>query len=319
MAGTTITGSVAGVNIAVNTSGDLQQGAAAQILSSAAAATGIVFKTASGALTGGTSIVSGPGSVVWGATSVPSASVLLNGASDLYIDTGTARSTVVAADNSNSTIISANPQGALVGVTGAGANLLEGLAKAVQFITGAGGQDLVFLYGTRNTLTSSGSDGVFVGGPSTVTATPTGLAHIVMTKGTTLSFVNGSAASAVDSITGAANGSVVVAGLGNTSVTAGPGAESFFIDTAAGNVTLTGNLHASDVFEFLEDGNRGANQTTIANFTGRDAVLLNGYGSYNVAAVAGNPTASVLSLSDGSQVTFTNATAETVMAAVKIH
>ncbi len=319
MAGTTITGSVAGARVAVNTSGDLQQGAAAQILSSAAAATGIVFKTASGALTGGTAIVSGPANVVWGATSVPSASVLLNGASDLYIDTGTARSTVVAADDTNSTIISANPYGALVGVTGAGANLLMGLAKAVQFITGVGGQDLVFLDGTRNTLTSSGSDGVFVGGPSTVTATPTGLDHIVMTTGTTLSFVNGSAASAVDSITGAANGSVVVAGPGNTSVTAGAGSESFFIDTAAGNVTLTGNLHATDTFEFIEDGNQGANQTTIANFTGRDAVLLSGYGGYNVAAMVGNPTASVLSLSDGSRVTFTNATAQTVMAAVKIH
>ena len=318
MAGSTITGSAAGTQVSVNTSTSTQQAVATQVLNSAAASNAVVFKTASGTLTNGTAIVSGPNSLISGATSVPSAMVLLNGQADTYINNGTALSTVVAADNSNSTIINANPHGGVVGVTGAGANVLAGMVKVNQFVTGVGGQDAVYLMGDRNSLVSNGSDAVLVGGPSTVTAAVSGLDKIVMARGTTLSFVNGSALSAVDSITGAANGSVVVAGTGNTSISAGAGAEAFFIDTASGNVTLNAGLRPSDVLVFQRDGPAGTNQTDVTNFGLGDAVLLHGYAGYTVTALAGNPAGSVLSLSDGSQVTFHDASSTTVSAAVKL-
>ena len=317
MAGSTITGAVAGMQVAVNASTTAQQGVAAQVLNSAAASNAVVFKTASGMLTGNAVIVSGTNSLVTGATSVPSAMVLLNGQADTYINNGTTLSTVVAADNTNSTIINSNPRGALIGVTGAGANVLAGFVKVNQFISGVGGQDAVFLMGTRNSLVSNGTDAVMVGGPSTVTAAASGLDAIVMTPGTALAFVNGSAASVTDSITGAANGVVVVAGMGNTSVTAGAGAESFFVDTSSGNVTLNAGLHPSDVLVFVQDGPAGTNQTDVANLGQGDAVLLHGYASYSIAALVGNAAGSVLSLSDGSKVTFNDASAATVAAAVR--
>ena len=185
--------------------------------------------------------------------------------------------------------------------------MLAGFVQMNQFVTGVGGQDVVFLMGTRNSLVSNGTDAVMVGGPSTVTATATGLDKIAMTAGTSLTFVNGSAPSAVDSITGAANGVVVVAGSGSTSVAAGAGTESFFVDTAAGNVTLNAGLHPSDVIVFVQDGPAGTNQTSVTNLGLGDAVLLHGYAGYTVGALAGNTVGSVLSLSDGSKVTFTDA------------
>ena len=317
MAGSSITGSIAGTQVAVNASSSLQQGIASQILSSAAATPGIVFKTASGMLSGNTAIVSGSNSLVSGATSVPSASVLLTGQMDMFVNNGTTLATVVAADNTNSTIVNSNPQGALIGVTGAGANVLVGLTRANQFITGTGGQDAVVLKGGHNELTSNGSDAVLVAGPSTVSAAAGGLDSIAVTAKTTLSFINGSATSAYDSITGAANASVVVAGTGNTSITSGLGIESFSVDTSAGNVTLNANHNAHDVFTFIKDVDTGTNQTTVTNFVVGDTVLLNGYAGFSVTSMAGTPSGSVLSLSDGSQVTFNNATAAMVRAAIK--
>jgi hypothetical protein len=318
MAGASITGSVGGMAVAVNTSTGIQRGLAAQILNSAGSTNPVAFATASGPLTNKTAIVSGANSLVSGATSVPSATVLLNGQFDTYINNGTAVSTVVAADNSNSTIINANPQGALVAATGAGANVLAGFFKANEFVTGDNGQDIAYLNGAKNTLTSNGSDGVMVGGPSTITAAFGGLDNIVMTTGTTLSFINGSAPSAVDSVTGAANATIAVAGTGNTSITAGTGPESFFVDTASGNVTLGANLHATDMFTFTANGSAGTNQTTVVNFASGDGVLLHGYTGYSLSPIMGSGSGSVLSLSDGSKVTFSDASTASITAAIKV-
>ncbi len=316
MAGTTITGSVAGLQVAVNATGDLQQALASQVLTSASPLSSMVFKTASGTLTGKTAIVSGSNSLVSGATSVPSATVLLNGQGDLFVNSYTMLSTVIAADNTNSTILSTNAHGALLAVTGAGANLLMGLANANAFTTGVGGQDIVYLSGTKNTLTSNGTDGVLVGGPSTVTAAAGGMDDITLLKGASLSFVNGSA-TAVDSITGAANTTVAVAGMGHTSVTAGAGPESFVVDTAAGNVTLNAGLQADDVFSFVKDTATGSNRTLVVNFAAGDQVLLHGYTGYNVTTLTGTQSGSLLALSDGSQVTFNNVSSTTLLAALK--
>ena len=318
MAGSTVSGSFGNVNVAVNTSSDVQKSLASQILNAESSGNPVVFTTASGSLTNKTAVVSGMQSLVSGASSVPSASVLLDGQYDTYINNGTALSTVVAADNSNSTVINANPHGALFAATGAGANVLAGFVQANQFVTGAGGQDVVYLNGTMNTLTSNGADAVMVGGPSTVTASAGGLDTIAMTTGTTLSFVNGSQPSAVDSITGAANATINVAGSGSTSITAGAGKESFFVDTASGNVTLTANQHATDMFTFTAEGASGSNQTTIVNFAAGDGLLLHGYTGYSVNQLPGNPSGAVLSLSDGSKVTFNDASSATIAAAIKL-
>ncbi len=278
----------------------------------------MVFQTASGTLTGKTAIVSGNNSLVSGATSVPSATVLLNGQGNLFVTSGTMMSTVIAADYTNSTIVNTNSHGALLGVTGAGANLLLGLVKVNSFVTGVGGQDIVYLNGVKNALTSNGIDGVAVGGPSTVTAAASGVDAITLTKGATLSFVNGSALTAVDSITGAANTAVAVAGTGNTSVTAGVGPETFVIDTSSGNVTLNAALQSDDVFAFVKDVAAGTNRSLVVNFAAGDQVLLHGYTGYNVTALTGSQSGSVLALSDGSQVTFNNVSGATLIAALKV-
>ena len=98
MAGSTITGSVGAFNVAVDTSTGVQQGFATQILNSASSTNPVVFTTASGSLTNRMAVVSGTGSLVSGATSVPSAVVLLDGQYDTYVNNGTMLSTVVAAD-----------------------------------------------------------------------------------------------------------------------------------------------------------------------------------------------------------------------------
>ena len=318
MAGSTITGAVAGLQVAVNASSSLQQTFASQVLSSAAPLSSMVFQTASGTLTGKTAIVSGTNSLVSGATSVPSATVLLNGQSDLFVNGGTTFSTVIAADNTNSTIVNTNANGALLAVTGAGANVLMGLVKVNTFITGVGGQDIVYLTGVKNTLTSNGTDGVVVGGPSTVTATASGLDSITLLKGASLSFVNGSTLPAVDSITGAANTTIAVAGMGNTSVTSGTGPETFIVDTAAGNVTLNAGLAKDDIFSFVKDTAAGTNKTLVLSFAAGDQVLLHGYTGYNVTALTGTQSGSVLALGDGSQVTFNSVSGATLMAALKV-
>ena len=97
-----------------------------------------------------------------------------------------------------------------------------------------------------------------------------------MTAGTLLGFINQSTTPAADSIAGAANATVLLVGGGNTSITAGAGSESFFVDTAAGNVTLNANHNAHDVFTFIKDVDTGTNQTTVTNFVVGDTVLLNG-------------------------------------------
>ena len=319
MAGSTITGAVAGTQVAVNTTGDLQQSFASAVLASAAPLSAMVFQTASGVLTGSTAIVSGSNSLVTGATSVPSATVLLNGQADLFVNNGTALSTVIAADNTNSTIVNTNARGALLGVTGAGANLLLGLVNVNQFVTGAGGQDVVMLNGSQNTLNSYGADAVLVGGPSTVTAAASGLDNIVVAPKALLTFTNGSSLASVDSITGSAGATIAVAGVGNTSVTSGTGAETFVVDTSAGNVTLNASLNADDVFSLVRNVAAGSNKTLVLNFAAGDQVLLHGYVGYNITALSGSQSGSLLALSDGSQVTFNNVSSATVIAALKLN
>ena len=100
--------------------------------------------------------------------------------------------------------------------------------------------------------------------------------------------------------------------------TAGAGPESFFVDTASGNVTLNANRHATDLFTFSAEGAVGTNHTTVTNFVAGDTLLLHAYTGYNVTTLAGASAGAVLSLSDGSKVTFTDASAATVSAAVKL-
>ena len=174
------------------------------------------------------------------------------------------------------------------------------------------------LNGKANALTSNGSDGVFVGGPRTVMAAASGLDDIHLGAKATLSFLNLSAPTAVDSITGAANATIAIAGLGNTSVTAGAGSETFVVDTSAGNVTLNAGLQADDVFSFTKGSATGMARTLVVNFAAGDQVLLHGYTGYNVMALTGPQSGSMLALSDGSQVTFNNVANATLMAALKV-
>ena len=327
MPSVTVTGST-GTPAFFLTSTPVQSAFAQQILGAAFTAVTnqlAVSSFAGQVVTGGGPLTSGlildlatSGSVLTGTSSVPSALVALGGLNGVYVNGGTAVSTVVAADGSNSSVVNDNPGGALLAATGAGGNVLLGLTGANNFNTGLGGQDIVFLDGAANSLTSNGSEAVLVGGPSTITAAASGIVNVALTASTTLDFINGSKPGLVDSITGAANGAVVVAGYGATSIASGTGPEVFFVDTSSGNVTLNGNLQNTNTFEFVHNVTNATGNVLVNNFAAGDAVNIHGYTSFTVAAAAGNPLGSVLQLSDGSQVTFGNVTATTLQTAVKV-
>ena len=255
----------------------------------------------------------GGATMLSGSAGMPVADILIANPGATYTTGATAASIVAVGDGVASTLINNGAGNALIAVTGTGTNTLEGLAGANQFVTN--GQDAVLLYGAANSLTTSGADAVLVGGPSTVTAAASGLDLVAMTSGTTLTFVNLTSGSAADSITGAAGGTVVVAGPGSAVVNAAAGAEGFVIDTSAGNVTLNGASGGSDTFLFVKDANTASAKVVVNGFTGTDVLALNGYAGFNVQAGAGG---AVLALSDGSQVTFSGVSATTIQQAVKV-
>ena len=319
MAAVTITGSLGGQSVFFPTSTAFQTALAQQILTAAFSTPTSELVPGSGAVT--SSIVldlSKSGSVITGAASIPSVQVAMGGQFSTYVTGGAAFSTVVAADNTNTSIVNNNPFGGLVAATGAGGNVLLGLAGANNLTTGTAGQDVVFLYGSANSLTTNGSDAVLVGGPSTITAAAGGLDNVLLTSGTTLNFINGSQSSAPDSITGAANGTVVLAGTGSTSVTSAGGPETFYVDTSSGNVTLNGSRQPTDTFEFVKNHDAATGNVLVNNAAVGDTVYVHGYASYNVSAVASNPAGALLQLSDGSQVTFSNLTTAALQQAVKL-
>ncbi len=311
----TLTGGTSGAPVTFLTSTPLQTVFATNIL--ALSTPGSVDST-SGNLLSAVAVITGAGTAITGQASIPSAQVLLDGQGGVYFTGGTTLSTVIAADNSSSTIENNNPFGGLIGVTGAGPNQLLGLAGVNQFATGIGGQDLVVLNGVANSLVSSGSDNVLVGGPSTIAAAGTGVDLVTLTAGTTLSFTNGTTATAngarvADTITGFSGSSIIVAGAGNTSIVAGAGPEAFTVDTSAGNVTL-GASGTQDAFSFVKNLSTATGMTTVNNYAAGDTISLTGYGtvagsSFNVTTSGAN---TVLSLSDGSKVTFTGTAAITL-------
>ena len=319
MAGVTITGAIGSTPVFFPTSTSLQTALAQQILGAAfSTSTTELVTGAGGAITGPLVLdLSASGTVLLGAASITGAQIALGGQDGTYITRGSAFSAVVAADGSNSSVVNDTATSGLTAATGIGGNVLLGLAGVNQFISGIGGQDVVILNGAANNLQSNGTDAVLVGGPTTISAATSGLENIVLTGGTTLAFTNGTKAGSVDSITGAANGSVIVAGTGATSITAGIGPESFFLDTSSGNVTLTGSLQAGSTLEFIKNLDKASANITVNTVQTGQVVDIHGYTGFNVASLSGNAGGSLLQLSDGSQVTFNNVSVAALQQSVK--
>lgn len=323
MPSVTISGTVAGQFVSFLTSTALQTQLGQQIINSAFP--GTLFAGTTGTISSGATVdVTPTGSVLTGNPNIPNEAVLLGGQFGSYF-TGASSppvptfSTVVATDNSNSSIVNNNPLGGLTAVTGAGGNVLLGLTGLNAFTTGNGGQDIVVLNGAANTLTSNGSDAVLVGGPSTITAAANGIDNVLVTTGTSLTFINGSRLAA-DTITGAANSVTTLAGFGSTSIAAGAGPEAFFVDTGAGNVTLNGNLGGLDAFNFVKDAatTPGAASVIVNNFVSGDTVGVRGYaGAQYTIGAATSGVGSTLLLTDGSSVTFTNLSAAALAGVVR--
>ena len=321
MAAVTVTGSLSGAALSFLASYSSQAGIAASIF----AATGLAG-SAGGTLTSNNTVDLGAaGSILVGNSSfgtgpgAAAADIALgaNGTQGQIYVTGTsADSVVTAADNSNSSVVNDNPLGNLVATTGAGGNVLLGLAGGNTFTTGPGGNDVVFLDGASNTLTTNGNDAVLVGGPSTITAAASGLDNVLMTASTQLNFINQSRAG-VDSITGASGGVVVLAGTGATSIASGAGPESFFVDTSAGNTTLNGNGATGDSFTFVHDATVGTAAVTVAGDTASDTVNVHGYSGVQYTIGTNAAGSAVLSLTDGSSVTFTGVSAAALAAQTK--
>ncbi len=321
MAAVTVTGSVSGVAVSLTTNAALQTALAQQIIAAAsAAATTQLAAGGSATLVASLAVDIGSSNILSGTAAIPSAQIVLgaNGSQgQTYVTNGTGISTVVSSDGANATVVNNNAAGALVAQTGAGFNLLYGAAGQNNFFTGNGGaQDVVILNGSINNLDSRGNDAVLVGGPTTVAASAGGTDNVLVTQGTTLAFINGSRAPQVDSITGAANSSIVLAGTGSTSITSGSGPESFFIDTSAGNTTLNAAGTPNDAITFIKNAATSTAVITVNNFGPNDLVQIHGYAGFNVqAAPAGGST---LFLSDGAQVTFSNVSVAALQQTVKV-
>ena len=319
MTAVTVTGSVGGTPITFATTSPIQAALAQQILAAAAGGgssliNASVVQNILAAITVDTAT---GGSVLTGSSAFPSVQVALDGQFGTYITGGSTLSTVVAADNSNSSIVNNNPSGGLVASTGAGGNVILGLAGANQIVTGVNGQDIIVLNGAANQLTSNGSDAVLVGGPSTITAGATGVDLVAMTTGTSLNFINGSAKSSVDSILGASGGTIAIAGPGNTSVTSGAGPEAFTVDTSSGNVTLNAALQTTDTLLFSRQtaGATGSSAAELVNnFAAGDQIQVHNVGVVSITQSAAFAGGSVLTLSDNSTVTFSNVSATTLQA-----
>ena len=253
---------------------------------------------------------------VEGSGGIPGAQVLLANPGSTYVTELTGLSVAVATDNIEATIVNNNPGGALLAATGAGENSLQGLAGANQFITGNGGVDDVVLNGSYNVLTSNGNDAVNVAGPATITAAGGGDDGIQLFANATLAFANESASPMQSVIDGASNTITDLVGTGTTSVTAGAGVEYDFVDTSAGNVTLNANPNAVTAMTFVHDAAVGTANITVQNFSLNDIVAISGYAGANAVTSPTNAANSVLLLSDGSSVTFTNVPATTLQAVV---
>ena len=333
MAAQTISGTIGGTFVTFPVSSTLQAALAQSIVNSATTiGAASLFAGSSGFLTTSSTVdISQTGSVLTGLAptitpaTVTASQVLLGGQLGVYFTGATnpltpSTSIVVAADNTNSSIVNDNLSGGLIGVTGAGGNVLLGLTGQNNFFTGTGGQDIVVLDGATNNLSSSGSDAVLVGGASTIQATASGIDSVLLTSGTTLNFINGSRLAA-DSITGAANSFIQVAGTGATSITSGVGPESFKIDTGAGNVTLNGSAQANDLFTFTKDAAINSSSATaiVTNFGAGSQVNVTGYaGAEFTITAAANGIGATLNLTDGSSVTFTNLTTTALAGVVKV-
>ena len=261
------------------------------------------------------------GTNITGAAAIPAASLILSFGGDSYTTGGTSVSTVVAADGAPVTIVNNDLDGALIAATGAASgsrgNTLEGLTGASQFITGISGRDAILLLGAANNLTSNGNDVVLVGGPSTIAAAATGTDNVTMTGGASLAFFNTSNSGTIDSVTGGAGSIVVMAGQGSTSVTAGLGREYFFLDTSAGNTTINANNSASAALTFIKDLNTGSANITVNSFAPSGTIAVHGYTSYSIAASTSATGGSVLSFSDGSQVSFNGLSTTALQTAIR--
>ena len=230
---------------------------------------------------------------ITGAAAVPRDQVLLANAGAVYATGGTAISTVVVADATPATVINNNPNGALLALTGAAnaggtGDTLEGLAGANQFVTGAGGSNAVLLDGVANSLTTSGTDAVLAGGPSTVTAAGGGSDAITLSPGTTLAFVNGSTAPGGSFVHSADGGIVLLAGPGTTQIVPRTGTEYDFIDTSAGNVTISAGP-GFNAFTFIKNADAGTANVFVnlpppPNVSLGDVVAIHGYASSSIGA-----------------------------------
>ena len=255
---------------------------------------------------------------VIGSAAVPLAEVILANADATYVTNLSSVSIVVAVDGAQATIINNNPGGAMIAVTGAGQNQIQGRAGANQIITGTGGTDSVILGGGSNSLTSNGADTVQVSGPSTITAGAGGTDAIQILNNAALAFLNTSASPVASTLFGAAGCVVDLVGPGSTSISAGAGQEYYFVDTSAGNVTLNVNPFANDALTLVADANNGGAAIQVNGLGTASLVAIHGYGSYTVTQSTTAPGSAVLGLSDGTQVTFTGVSTAAVLSDLRL-
>jgi hypothetical protein len=239
----------------------------------------------------------------------------------IVIDTGT-----------NDTIMGGASATTVTATTGVATAVIGG-AGSLTFVGGSG--TATVMGGTGATSVMGGAGGVVFHAAASTNATVNagaGTVTIFGASGTTqnlLGTVTGTAARPNFAVAGSGNETLNAASSGssdwlsvNTQATsastiliAGTGADTLIAGSAPGSVTMTGGS-GTDAFVFFRQAGGGA-QDMINNFTDADGVYIEGYGSGSAGALQAasivGPAGLVLTLNDGTTITFSNLSSRTAL------
>lgn len=238
--------------------------------------------------------------------------VILQGTHDVTLTDGGNGKGLLEGNSGNDAIVAAGSSDTVLAGSGnstvfAGTNeLVVGSAGGLLFVGGAGS-----VSGGANTVVGgSGSETAFDGGTSGLFLVGSG-PFVLVNQGGSDTVLAGAGSSSVVALGGSggtvnllssANGNVLAAGGGNETLNAAGTTGTATFWAGGGNDQLVGGS-GHDVFIFANGVAHGSD--TVGGWTGKDKLVLTGYGSgaiVNQANVGGN---ALITLKDGTTISFT--------------
>ena len=200
---------------------------------------------------------------------------------------------------------------------GTGATTVSGGGSGVMVVGGGG--DLTFVGGTRDATVIGGSGSTTVTGGS-------GAMTLYGSAGGTMTYTDGSGAITYQAglgnetlqASGATTGAIINGGIdasGHDLLVGGSGNDSLFAGTGADTLSGAGGNNEFVFYKSVIAG--GAPHDIITDFNANDTVYLAGYGSGEAArdlnSTASSGGSTTITLSDNTQITFTNVSSATML------